>query len=222
MRQLVNPNLPWPARVQTQDDLVRFANDLVKYLQTYLADMAFRANGALPKDGTEPMTGALNLAAFGLTTTGAINAATLVASTNVTTPLVTTPAVSFPATQIPNAGANVLDDYEEGSTSGNMTATSGTFTTATYTLVYTKIGRQVIWNANFTITTVGTATGTLSLPLPFTAASSGGVSGFRLTGTPIGLTGYVAAGTAVALIAIAAGTTAIAVGNAIIGGSYAV
>lgn len=48
--------------------------------------------------------------------------------------------IVFPATANPSAGANVLDDYEEGSYTGTLT---GCTTAPTYTIKYTKIGNQV-------------------------------------------------------------------------------
>lgn len=76
--------------------------------------------------------------------------------------------VQFPAVQNASAGANVLDDYEEGTWTPVVTfATPGDLNVAYSTQVgtYTKIGRQVI--ANFTITTSTfthtTASGNLQL-----------------------------------------------------------
>ena len=89
-------------------------------------------------------------------------------------PSVTGGAISFPATQVASAGANDLDDYEEGSWTPTITATSGTFTTVSATGSYTKVGRAVVIRVSITITTVGTASGGVVFTLPFTANSTGG------------------------------------------------
>jgi hypothetical protein len=89
-------------------------------------------------------------------------------------PSVTGGAISFPATQVPSAGANDLDDYEEGTWTPTITATSGTFTTTSAGGSYTKIGRVVIIRVAITITTVGTASGGVVFTLPFTANGTGG------------------------------------------------
>lgn len=86
--------------------------------------------------------------------------------------------IAFPSTQVPNAGANVLDDYEEGtwtpvltfSTPGNLSVTYGTQAGN-----YTKVGRLV--NAGFTVLTSSfthtTASGVVQITgFPFTSIST--------------------------------------------------
>lgn len=80
--------------------------------------------------------------------------------------------VVFPATQVSSAGANTLDDYEEGtftpSIRGTSTAGSGTYTTQVGS--YTKIGNTVFIRAYVAWTNLTSATGSLAVgDLPFTS-----------------------------------------------------
>jgi hypothetical protein len=76
--------------------------------------------------------------------------------------------ISFPATQSASAGANVLDDYEEGTFTPTITAASGTFTTVSGSITYIKIGRLVsLIEVSIIITTNGTAAGSVQSTLPF-------------------------------------------------------
>lgn len=62
--------------------------------------------------------------------------------------------VAFPAVQVASAGANDLDDYEEGSYTGTFVGVSGGPVTGTVN--YTKIGNVVILDApSFTGTSNG-------------------------------------------------------------------
>lgn len=89
----------------------------------------------------------------------------------------TTVGVKFPAVQIVSANANTLDDYAEGTTTPTITSGSGTFTTVSCTLTYTKTGNRVVWDAVITITTNGSAAGSIILPLPFTTGAASAASG---------------------------------------------
>ena len=76
--------------------------------------------------------------------------------------------IIFPATQVPSAGANTLDDYEEG------TWTPAIGGSATYTLqigTYTKIGRFVFIKCTLVINAIGTGSTTVISGLPFTATT---------------------------------------------------
>jgi hypothetical protein len=107
----------------------------------------------------------------------------------------TTPSlngITFPATQVASAGANTLDDYEEGTWTPNFAATSGSFGTITWfnqTGRYTKIGNVVTaWaRADAETVAIGTASGTFLITgLPFTSSSVAAMyagSGFRGGGT---------------------------------------
>lgn len=86
--------------------------------------------------------------------------------------IIASQGIKFPATQVSSSNANTLDDYEEGSTAPTVTAGSGTITTVTAALNYTKIGNRVAFDALITLTTNGTGAGYLILPLPFTPAAS--------------------------------------------------
>lgn len=102
-----------------------------------------------------------------LTTTGALSAAAITASGALT---LTNGQIVFPAAQNASAGANTLDDYEEGTwtpTQGAGLTVVGTFTSSG---TYTKIGRQV--------TVIGTLSGSSSI-----ASSGAGIiaSGFPFT-----------------------------------------
>ena len=79
--------------------------------------------------------------------------------------------IQFPATQIPSADANTLDDYEEGSWTPTITATSGTPTYTSRTGKYIKIGSLVTIYANVQYDK-NTLSGSLVLAsLPFTFPS---------------------------------------------------
>ena len=65
--------------------------------------------------------------------------------------------------------SELLADYEEGTYTPTVTASTGTLTTVTATGNYTKIGRQVTANMSITLTNIGTASGALYVTLPFTA-----------------------------------------------------
>lgn len=89
-------------------------------------------------------------------------------------PVMSGGAVGFPATQAASAGANDLDDYEEGTWTPAITFGGGS-TGLTYTTqigTYTKIGRAVMLFSNTVINSNGSSTGSaLITALPFTAAA---------------------------------------------------
>lgn len=89
------------------------------------------------------------------------------------TGLVTTAGqIKFPATANPSSDVNTLDDYEEGTWTPVITASTGTFTSVSAVGTYTIIGRMVFIIISVTITTVGTAAGFAVATLPFTANTS--------------------------------------------------
>lgn len=63
MARLVNPSppLPYAGSSISVSELARFDADLVRMLTFYLRDLAERANASVPLDGSEVMTGDLNL-----------------------------------------------------------------------------------------------------------------------------------------------------------------
>lgn len=89
--------------------------------------------------------------------------------------------VSFPATQVPNAGANVLDDYEEGNWTPGISFGNGTtgITYAVQTGTYTKIGRFVRGRGTIQLSNKGSSTGIVRLTgFPFTIATDDGSVNF--------------------------------------------
>jgi hypothetical protein len=80
--------------------------------------------------------------------------------------------IAFPATQNPSSGANVLDDYEEGTWTPTF---SGTIGNATVAANYIKVGKKVSFRINVvwgSTTSCGAGTAQ-SFTLPFTAGASG-------------------------------------------------
>jgi hypothetical protein len=88
----------------------------------------------------------------------------------------TTPSlngITFPATQVASAGANTLDDYEEGTWNGTVSAQNGTITTSTFSEGrYTKVGRLVTVSGRLVINDAGTGSGSIRITLPFTPANN--------------------------------------------------
>ena len=81
--------------------------------------------------------------------------------------------VQFPATQSASADANCLDDYEEGSWTPNLIATSGSITAQTTTGTYVRVGKLVIVQISISSITVGASTAIAINNLPFTVNSTG-------------------------------------------------
>jgi hypothetical protein len=78
--------------------------------------------------------------------------------------------IAFPATQNSSAGANTLDDYEEGAYTPALTfgGASVGITMSSAVGSYTKIGRQVNFTAHCVLTSKGTSTGVAQISLPLT------------------------------------------------------
>lgn len=64
-----------------------------------------------------------------------------------------------------------------------VTATTGTFTTVSGAGQYIAVGKLIIWSATVTITTAGTAAGTLLFTLPVTAVANRPLGGGLITAT---------------------------------------
>ncbi len=124
-------------------------------------------------------------------------------------------AISFPATQVPSAGANDLDDYEEGTWTGTISATSGTFTTVSFSEgIYTKIGRMVFLNGAVTITTAGTAAGDLIISgAPFASGATVQGSGREDSATGFICWTFIASGSTTIRVRKYDNTTIIGSGN---------
>lgn len=105
-------------------------------------------------------TGGTNANQFSIGTGGAIT--------------ITAGQLIFPATQNPAAGANTLDDYEEGTFTPTITF-GGSAVGVTYGIqagFYTKIGNRVIFSFYVVLTSKGSSTGAVALNgLPFTSAN---------------------------------------------------
>ena len=71
----------------------------------------------------------------------------------------------FPAAQIASAGANDLDDYEEGTFTPTLNGTGLGY--AYQNGLYTRIGRLVIWQARIILNGLGSSSGAVFLNLPF-------------------------------------------------------
>jgi len=106
-------------------------------------------------------------------------------TTQITTPIIalTGGQVAFPATANPSAGANTLDDYEEGTWTMGISFGGGT-TGITYSIntgYYTKIGNLITISGKLELTSKGTSTGqALVTGLPFTTTDADA----GLTGVP--------------------------------------
>lgn len=73
------------------------------------------------------------------------------------------------------AAANSLDDYEEGTWTPTISFTSGSATVANAVCQYTKIGQLVHISGRFTLTSVSSPSGDLTISsLPFTANDPAG------------------------------------------------
>jgi len=73
--------------------------------------------------------------------------------------------VQFPATQNPSAGANVLDDYEEGTFTPALTFGGGStgLTYTTRTGAYTKIGNVLVVHIHIALSAKGSSTGSAAI-----------------------------------------------------------
>ena len=81
--------------------------------------------------------------------------------------------IDFSINSDASATSELLNDYEEGTWTPTFTAAIGTGFTVTLTsATYTKIGRRVFLEVDFTITVAGSASSALYFTLPFSQASS--------------------------------------------------
>ena len=96
------------------------------------------------------------------------------------TPSASGAGISFPATQSASTDANTLDDYEEGTWTPTIAASSGSITSYVSSGNYTKIGRLVTLNFLFNVTNIGTGTGGVTISnLPFTGVANTGTGVLR-------------------------------------------
>ena len=76
--------------------------------------------------------------------------------------------ITFPATQSASSDVNTLDDYEEGTWTPTVTASSGAITTYTSDGQYRKVGGLVSLQFRYNITNNGTGSGVILISnLPF-------------------------------------------------------
>jgi hypothetical protein len=104
-----------------------------------------------------------------------INSAAVTAFSNV--PLLTGGGLKFPPTQAASADANTLDDYEEGTWTAAITATSGgsqTYTMTSANASYIKIGNLVKLSGRleWTYAAGGSPSSTCAINLPFNAGNT--------------------------------------------------
>ena len=96
------------------------------------------------------------------------------------TPSASGAGITFPATQSASTDANTLDDYEEGTWTPTIAASSGSITSYVSSGNYTKIGRLVTLNFLFNVTNIGTGTGGVTISnLPFTGLANTGTGVLR-------------------------------------------
>lgn len=141
----------------------------------------------------------------GVTTDGTRMTASTTIGVGAATPSTSGAGITFPATQSASTDANTLDDYEEGTWTPSLAASSGTLTTVVNgTGNYTRIGNSVTITCAPSITTNGTGAGRLVISgLPFArvknaltgATREDGAVGFAVgiseeTTTSIGLQKY--------------------------------
>lgn len=100
--------------------------------------------------------------------------------------------VAFPTTQVPSADPNTLDDYEEVTAQAlTVTSGTGTLTSANGTIDYTKVGREIFWQATLNIVTNGTGATDIRFTFPFTVAGIAPFMGFETGVFGVGLVGYI-------------------------------
>ena len=115
-------------------------------------------------DTTGTFSGALSA------TTGTFSGAVSMGSNNIT--FSDGSGIDFSASAGSGASSSILDDYEEGTFTPTATPGSGSYTTTDLQGRYTKVGRLVAFQIYFTITTVGTGSGSVTISgLPFTSLS---------------------------------------------------
>lgn len=81
--------------------------------------------------------------------------------------------IAFPAAQVPSAGANTLDDYEEGTWTPSV---GGTATYTTQDGTYVKIGKLVFVTVSLTINVLGTGSNAVISGLPFVSDTNGALA----------------------------------------------
>lgn len=118
--------------------------------------------------------------------------------------------IAFPAAVNASAGANVLDDYEEGQWTPTL---GGTATYSTQGGSYIKFGRLVFVQARLVVTSIGTGSTTTIYGIPFevSAHSTIGIHGLASSAVNVVyLTGQASAGsTAIVMVGMTGAAAAI-------------
>jgi hypothetical protein len=114
--------------------------------------------------------------------------------------LQTRAGIGFPGTQVSSTGANVLDDYEEGTWTAVLSDGTNDATMSAGVGWYTKIGNMVFLLVDIGTSSLGSVSGSIRITgLPFTSANvsrnygffhSGNTSGLNIT-AGMEVTGYV-------------------------------
>lgn len=132
-------------------------------------------NGGVTVSGATVLSGTLSVSGTAVLNNNVTIAGTLTVSGTV---VLTIGQIQFPASQVSNAGANVLDDYEEGTFTPTLTLNvPGTLVVAYSNRLgqYTKVGNLVSATINITTNTwtIGTGSGLLLVSgFPFTTSAS--------------------------------------------------
>lgn len=175
---------------------------------------AYFVGGALGTPASATLTNATGLpVASGISGLG----------TGVATFLATPSSANLAAAVTDEVGSTALAFQSKGNTTPTVTATTGTFTTVSCALSWVRTGDEVAWTAAITITTNGTAAGSLVVPLPFTnSANAAPVYGID-SNNALALTGAITASTATASVFKYDGTYPGANGKVlVVGGTYRV
>ena len=100
--------------------------------------------------------------------------------------------ITFPATQAPSADTNTLDDYEEGTWTPSFVYSSGSSTYTTQSGSYVKVGRLVTVSAIIVLSNKSTASGNVSIDLPFNSQGTSPINYWNMyySSNNITITGY--------------------------------
>src|SRR6185436_16854504 len=121
-------------------------------------------------------------------------------------------------------GTSVLGSPGFGSQSNNpaISATTGTFTTASATLYWWTFGRFTFWTLTITITKAGTAAGGINVPLPFNPSVNAAGYGREIQATGSALSIQCVAGAAALVIFKYDNTTIIGSGRTVVANGFAI
>ena len=110
------------------------------------------------------------------------------------TPSTSGAGITFPATASASSNANTLDDYEEGTWTPSVTSSAGSITTSSVASAkYTKIGNAVNICVDVSIANIGTASGGLTISMPFTTSAASAAYGREYNNAGYGMDGRIQA-----------------------------